>query len=41
MLKFHAATIKTEGEDRFLVFFQKKIEGRTLPKIEHKWPSQP
>ena len=39
--KFHKDTIKTEGEDRFLVFFQKTFWGQILPKIEHKWPSQP
>ena len=38
---FHLATIKIEREDRFLVFFQKTFWGRILPKIEHKWPSQP
>ena len=32
---------KNEWEDRFLVFFQKTFWGQILPKIEHKWPSQP
>ena len=41
VLKFHNATIKNEWEDRFLVFFQKTFWGQILPKIEHKWPSQP